>query len=88
MFAEFWNLYPRRIGKASAAKAWKKLECSKNYEAIMTAVEKWIESPQWKKDGGQFIPHPATWLNREGWNDEVKIDALKLEWGTVGNHKI
>lgn len=25
---------------------------------------------QWRKDDGQYIPHPATWLNREGWEDE------------------
>ncbi len=27
---------------------------------------------QWTKDDGTYIPHPATWLNQECWEDEVK----------------
>jgi hypothetical protein len=26
---------------------------------------------QWQGENGRFIPHPATWLNRHGWNDEA-----------------
>ena len=26
--------------------------------------------PQWLKDGGQFIPHPSTYLTQERWLDE------------------
>jgi hypothetical protein len=25
---------------------------------------------QWRKDGGQFIPNPATWLNQGRWDDQ------------------
>jgi hypothetical protein len=41
----------------------------------MQAMEKHKGSEQWSKDGGIFIPYPATWLNQERWNDEV-IKAL------------
>jgi hypothetical protein len=29
-----------------------------------------MTSAEWTKDGGQFIPHPATWLNQKRWEDE------------------
>ena len=25
----------------------------------------------WEKDDGRFIPHPSTWLNAHGWEDEA-----------------
>lgn len=27
-----------------------------------------------EKDGGRYIPHPTTWLNREGWNDVIAVE--------------
>ena len=29
----------------------------------------------WLKDGGQFAPHMATWLNQNGWEDEISGHA-------------
>ena len=40
-------------------------------EKIVTAVKDYAASPQWKKDNGQYIPHPATFLNQRRWEDEV-----------------
>jgi hypothetical protein len=34
-------------------------------------VKVWKNSQQWTKDGGQFIPMPATWLNGRRWEDET-----------------
>lgn len=30
---------------------------------------------QWQRDGGQYIPHPATWLNQGRWKDEIEPTA-------------
>ena len=30
-----------------------------------------VRSDQWRRDGGQFIPNPATWINQQRWLDEV-----------------
>ena len=38
---------------------------------VLAALEAWRNSPEWLKDGGRYIPHPATWLNRGGWEDEL-----------------
>lgn len=71
-FAEFWSAWPRKVGKAQAEKAWSKLHPSDDLvTAILRAIAAQSRSPQWLKDGGQFIPHPATWLNGKRWEDET-----------------
>ena len=45
-------------------------------DVILTAIERQKASDQWTKDNGQFIPHPATWLNQKRWEDET-IPASK-----------
>jgi len=68
-FSIFWNAYPRKIGKGNALKAWKKLTTTEKDKAI-GVIPQHIASKQWQDS--QFIPHPSTWLNRSGWDDEVE----------------
>lgn len=71
-FDAFWRVYPRHVGKAAAVKAWAKLSPDDVLAArIIAAVRAQSATPAWTKDGGQFIPHPATWLNGRRWEDEV-----------------
>jgi len=71
MFAEFWAVYPKKAGKVAAEAAWLKLNPSKALERnILAAIETAKKSRQWQRDGGQYIPHPATWLNQRRWEDE------------------
>lgn len=77
-FEIFWTAYPRRVAKASARKAW--LQTSKirpPLNELLAAIENQCQSSQWQKDDGQFIPHPATWLRGERWEDEMQIDVPK-----------
>lgn len=70
-FDEFWKAYPRKIGKGTAETAWKKHGCKDLLPQILTAVRQCKISSDWSRDGGQYIPYPATWLNRKGWDDEM-----------------
>lgn len=72
-FERFWELYPRKV-KKSLAQKWfeKKKPDSELFDAIISSLEKFKESPQWTKDNGKFIPHPSTWLNQERWEDEIE----------------
>ena len=72
-FSAFWAIYPRKVGKGTAEKAWAKIKPDQDLIVkIIAAVNEQRTQEQWTKDGGQFIPHPATWLNRKGWMDEAK----------------
>ena len=70
-FQRFWNSYPRRVAKKEARKAWAQINPSAvMVEKILAALEWQVMQPTWLKDGGQYIPHPATWLRAERWDDE------------------
>lgn len=70
-FSEFWAAYPRKQAKVDAVKAWKKLSPSPDLVTrIITSVQHACDSPAWRKDGGQFIPYPATYINGRRWEDE------------------
>lgn len=72
-FQEFWSNYPKKTGKGAALKAWRKLKPSNEFQArILAAIDQQCQSDQWQKDGGQFIPNPATWLNQGRWDDEPR----------------
>lgn len=71
-FERFWTAYPRKVNKTAARKAFDRLRPSDDLLATMlTAIEKQKGSDQWTKDAGQYIPHPATWLNGKRWEDEL-----------------
>ena len=69
-FNTFWNEYPKKVAKATAYKAWAKVD-PKLYETIMTALAIQKASEDWTKENGKFIPHPTTWLNQQRWEDEL-----------------
>jgi hypothetical protein len=84
-FEAFWFTYPRKVGKGEARKVWKKLRPSAALtDQIVEAVRRQRVWPDWTKDGGKFIPHPATWLNQTRWEDEG-VDATPRSNRTWSN---
>lgn len=72
-FDDFWNAYPKRIGKSEAIKAWNKLSPDEALACtIIGAVKKQIEAGMIKtRENLQYCPYPATWLNKRRFDDEV-----------------
>lgn len=68
-FDVFWSAYPKKVGKGAAEKAWGKAKINGHVPDLMAALEAQKLSDQWRKDGGQYIPNPATWINQRRWED-------------------
>lgn len=83
-FADFWKIYPRRVAKGNAIKAWPGDEF---LPAIKAALE-WQARDLWRDP--KFIPHPATWLNACRWEDERPRQAplVQREWRPAAPLKI
>ena len=67
-FAEFWSVYPRKVARADALKAWKSTarvrpELSVLVAAVEAAKAGWVDP--------KFIPYPASWLRAHRWTDSV-----------------
>ena len=70
-FSWWYEHYPRKVARSDAVKAWDKLAPDDALQKVMIqAVEKQKRSPAWLKDNGDFIPHPATWINGRRWEDQ------------------
>jgi hypothetical protein len=72
-FDEFWALWPRKVAKLNAQKAWAKATKKVSSGVILPAVLAYAKSVRGKDQ--QYIAHPATWLNGERWNDFTQSAA-------------
>lgn len=71
LFDRFWKAYPRHEGKEPARRAWRRLKPNIQLCHIMSAaLERQKTYENWQRDGGRYIPMPATWLNQRRWEDE------------------
>jgi hypothetical protein len=71
-FTAFWAAFPNRKARQDAEKAWAKLSPSVELQAtILKAIAVQGQGEDWRKEGGRFVPHAATWLNGKRWEDEV-----------------
>lgn len=66
-FGDWWSVYPRKIDKARSAKAYDRARTKASANQLLAALIAEKSSRQWLRDGGQFIPHPSTWLNNDRW---------------------
>lgn len=70
-FDLFWDAYPKKVAKKAARRAWDK----NNHppaDQLITDIHARIERGAWCVGKGKaYIPNPATYLNGEGWEDEI-----------------
>jgi hypothetical protein len=85
-FELFWKTYPKRTGKIKALEAWNKYNGSRPpIEIIIRKIEELKKTDQWSRDNGQYIPNPASWINRGGWDDECRVDVKSSKAPTFFN---
>lgn len=83
-FGRFWSTYPRKIGKQAAKNAWRKAKGKPKVDIIIEVVNQQKQTEQWQKDNGQFIPHPATWINQGRWDDSLTTEIEKPRYFAEG----
>ena len=67
-FDEFWGAVPRRVDKGRARMAFKQAIKKDKPEVIIEGAKRWASAMRERET--QFIKHPSSWLNAEGWLDE------------------
>lgn len=77
-FEQFWQAYPRRIGKGCARRAYEKARKLASHDDIMAGLRRFIQAEPWHGDI-QFCPHPSTWLNQERWEDEYETPGSAVD---------
>lgn len=70
-FSEWWAIYPRRKGKGNARRVFRAAVRKIGWYRLRAATEHFADHCRQTRTETQFIPHPATWLNGERWDDET-----------------
>jgi len=65
VFDEFWALYPRKVGKAAARKAFIK---AWDPRVVVNGLKAWLSVDAFNSDPN-YILHASTWLNQKCYND-------------------
>lgn len=84
-FDEFWEVYPKHLQKGEARKAFfKAVERCGDVDKVIDGARRMASDPNLPPK--QFIPYPATWLNRDGWDDEPfpeRVDIPGVQKGVA-----
>jgi len=73
-FNQFWEAYPKKVGRDAALKSWEKVKPS--IDDVINALAWQKRTDQWSKNNGQYIPNPSTYLNQGRWKDEMPVEEL------------
>lgn len=76
-FEAWWTLYPRKVAKAEAAKAWKRARALATWDQLTTGLRAATEA--WRGRDPEYIPYPAKWLNGRCWDDDHTTPATTRE---------
>jgi len=79
-FDIFWAIYPKKKKKEDARKAFATVSKKNDFpgvDILVDAVKAQKDTNDWIKQGGKFIPYPATWLRAGSWQDEINTDPLE-----------
>ncbi len=80
-FRAVWAVYPRKVSKQDALKAFRDIQGLDEDLArtIIKAVKSARSTRQWNEDGGKYVPYPATWIRGRQWEDELTVETRSLE---------
>ena len=70
-FENWYQTYPRHVGKQKAFTAWKRALKHIDEQTLIEKTRLLAANHQRQRTEKQFIPHPTTWLNRGGWDDDL-----------------
>lgn len=88
-FDDFWLAYPKKVDKQTARSLWDKLAPDNELKkVIIAAVKRQAQSEEWRKDNGQFVPYPSTWLRHKRWEDDVSASVTTESGGGVHSYDL
>ena len=75
-----YQAYPRKVGKRTALAAIKRSLKEVDFSTLLTATKAFAASVERRRGTikWQYVPHPTTWFNRGGWEDEPIIDIKNV----------
>lgn len=70
-FEQWWQHYPRKVGKRKALTEWKRATKRISNTELIEATKQFAAFHAQEQTDPQFIKHPQGWLSRDGWDDQL-----------------
>jgi len=82
-FDQFWQQYPKKVGKGAARTKFKTAMKLVSFDELMAGLVRLNAN---LPSDPKFIPHPSTWLSQERWSDEpARSSQQSTDTGEKGN---
>lgn len=81
-FDAWWAVYPRKVAKPAARKAYAKARKTSDAAVLLAGARRYAIERQGQEV--KYTRYPATWLNDECWADETNtlpLDPVAQMWG-------
>lgn len=77
-FEKLWQLYPRKIGKPKALKAYEKARKNgATFDEVKQGIEAYRRQIEALKTDTEYIKHGSTWFHNEAWKDDYTVKPRK-----------
>lgn len=75
-FAIFWKAYPKKRDRIKAQRAWNATASIRPpLSKLLSALDTFTQSRDWKERDGKFIPYPSSWLHGRRWEEVSPADT-------------
>lgn len=74
-FEEFWEVYPKKVGKDFAQREWDKVTASTPAEQIVRGAIAYSLAAESVEP--RYVPNPARWLSEGRWKDQ-SVEDVKI----------
>lgn len=78
-FDAWWAVYPRKVAKPDALKKYRAARKTASPEALMDGLRRWQRYWERRHQEPDKIPHPATWLHQQRYNDDPDGHGMSPE---------
>lgn len=83
-FNEWWALYPRKVSKLVAMKAYDQmLKKGYTHAELLAGIKRYIAELERLGTAREFVPYPASWLRAGRWLDENQSRSVSSSDDTI-----
>jgi uncharacterized protein YdaU (DUF1376 family) len=80
LMEQFIAAYPRKEGLAATRRAYDAvIKTPDEHSALMAGLARWLESRQWKQDGGRYIPLAAKFIRERLWEETPQKEGDSVD---------
>lgn len=84
-FDIFWELYPVKIDRPEAVRAWQRLQPDQTCrEQILDSLSHWKKCSRWQNEEGRYIPNAAAFLDKGYWQEMPSQGKPDIPKGASG----